>query len=233
METGVTFYELFHTFVTGKTQIMAVLRYLLVISLMVIAITGLAQDKPERKIVQLSGIVIGEDSTATLPGVHIYVPTAGRGTTTNAYGYFSLPVLTGDSLIISAVGFHKQNFIVPFNQGDDITELFQLEVDTIFLENVDILPYPTEEALKQAWLALRLPDETKQLRESLNGEYLAYMIKNTPLDGSLSASYYLDQQLYYQINRYGGISNPFLNPFNWVRFIQDLKSGKYKKKDKN
>jgi len=181
----------------------------------------------------LSGIVIGEDSTQSLPGVHVYVPTSGRGIVTNAYGYFSLPVLMGDSVTVSAIGYHKYHYVVPYDKGENITELFQLVVDTIFLENVDILPYPTEEAFKQAVLAMRLPDEAKKLRESLNGEYLAYMIKNTPLDGSLSASYYLDQQLYYQINRYGTISNPFLNPFNWARFIQDLKSGKYKKKDKN
>lgn len=206
--------------------------FLVIISVFLISFCAQAQDK-QMRIVQLSGMVLGADSAEAIPGAHVWNPKSGRGTTTNAYGYFSMPALTGDSIIISAVGFHKLHFTVPHDQGDDITKVFQLEVDTIFLENVDILPYPTEEAFKQAVLAMKLPDEIKELKESLNGEYLAYMMKNTPMDPSVSARYYLDQQLYYQINRYGMISNPFLNPFNWARFIQDLKSGKYKKKDKH
>ena len=49
--------------------------------------------------VQLSGLVLGEDSTSALPGVNVYVPTIGRGTVTNQYGYFSMPVLPGDSVL--------------------------------------------------------------------------------------------------------------------------------------
>jgi len=207
--------------------------FLLVFLASIISLNLRAQDTRDRKIVQLSGIVIGEDSTETLPGVHVYVPASGRGIVTNAYGYFSLPVLMGDSVTVSAIGYHKFHYVVPYDEGESITEVFHLEVDTIYLENVDIFPYPTEEAFKKAILAMKLPDEIKELRESLNGEYLAYMMKNAPMDPSVTARYYLDQQLYYQINRYGMITNPFLNPFNWARFIQDLKSGKYKKKDKN
>ena len=211
---------------------MRIYRVILAFSLMLFCYAAFSQDVAERRIVQLSGIVVGEDSTSTLPGVHIYSPATGRGTVTNAYGYFSHPFLMGDSIVITAIGHHRLKYVVPFDEGEDITELFQLEQDTIFLENVDIFPYPTEEALKQAILALKLPDEAKDLRESLNGEFLQYMAANTPLDGSITSRYYLDQQLYYQMNRYGGISNPFLNPFNWIRFIQDMKAGKYKKKDK-
>ncbi len=203
------------------------MRLVLAVVLCFGTLAAFSQQTP--RVVQLSGIVLGEDTTNAVPGVHVYVPKYGRGTTTNTYGYFSMPALVGDSVVISAVGYQKQSYIVPANEGDNITEVFQLEVDTLFLDNVDIRPYPTEEAFKEAILALRLPDETKKLRESLDGEFIAYMMQNTPYDGSLNARYFLDQQLYQQNNRFGNIANPFLNPFNWARFIESLKK---KKKDK-
>ena len=51
---------------------------------MMAASSGYAQAK--RKIIQLSGIVLGEDSVRGLPGAHVYVPKAGRGTAPRALG---------------------------------------------------------------------------------------------------------------------------------------------------
>ena len=52
----------------------------------------------QKKIIQLSGVVVGQDSISGVGGVHIYVPKAGRGTTSNPYGYFAMPVLAKDSI---------------------------------------------------------------------------------------------------------------------------------------
>ena len=37
------------------------------------------QQQQKKRVIQLSGVVLGEDSVSGLPGVHIYVPKAGRG----------------------------------------------------------------------------------------------------------------------------------------------------------
>ena len=65
--------------------------------------------KQKKRVIQLSGVVLEEDSVSgvPVPGVHIYVPKAGRGTTTNGMGFFSMPVLEGDEIIISAVGYRS------------------------------------------------------------------------------------------------------------------------------
>ncbi|CAA9281260.1 MAG: hypothetical protein AVDCRST_MAG95-3325, partial [uncultured Adhaeribacter sp.] len=55
-------------------------------------------------VVQFSGIVASGDSLYGVPGVTVYVPKAGRGTATNEYGYFSMPVLAGDSVVVRALG---------------------------------------------------------------------------------------------------------------------------------
>ncbi|MEL7006156.1 MAG: carboxypeptidase-like regulatory domain-containing protein, partial [Bacteroidota bacterium] len=87
----------------------------LLLSMMVTS--ALAQEEDHR-VVQLTGVVFGKDSTRVVPGVHVYTPKAGRGTTTNPYGFFSLPVLEGDSIVFSSVGFQKAHYIVPEHRED-------------------------------------------------------------------------------------------------------------------
>ncbi|MEP0711653.1 MAG: carboxypeptidase-like regulatory domain-containing protein, partial [Algoriphagus sp.] len=67
-----------------------------------------AQDVQEKKVIQLSGIILNADSTDAVPGVNIYVPTKGRGTSSGRFGYFSMPVLEGDSVVFSFIGLKKQ-----------------------------------------------------------------------------------------------------------------------------
>jgi len=174
-------------------------------------------------VVQFTGIIVSDDGISEVPGVHIYVPKSGRGTTTNMYGYFSMPALVGDEVIISAIGFLKQNYVVPEGENGRVNVLFKLEEDTVYLQNVDISPYISERQFKEAILALNLPNNDKIYENRLDGAALATMVRNTPYDAGLNARYYFDQQFYHLQDNYGPRSNPFLNPFNWSRFIQSLK----------
>ncbi len=174
-----------------------------------------------------------EDSTSTgLFGVHVYVPAAGRGTVTNQYGYFSLPVLLGDSVIISVVGYQKQNFIIPGNQGDSFTVLVEMVTDTTILSSVEIFPYPTEELFKEAILALNLPVDDESQVDNLGQEVLARMAQIMSMDASQNYKYYMNQQFYQLHNTYSQqrFNNPLLNPVNWASFIKSLRRGDLKKK---
>ena len=194
--------------------------------------TGLhAQSKPP--VVQFSGVVLSaDDSSAVLPGVHIYVPKAGRGTTTNILGYFSMPVLVGDSVVISAIGYEKQHFIIPNNKGDQITVVIEMSQDTTYLPEIAVFPYPTEEMFKEAILALEMPDQENRdfMKKNLAPDVLAYMMQTTPMDGSENYKIYMQQQFLQQ--HYGNSirTNPFLNPLNWASFIQSIKRGDLKQK---
>jgi hypothetical protein len=179
--------------------------------------------KISQRVVQFTGIIVADDGISEIPGVHVYVPKSGRGTTTNMYGYFSMPALVGDEVVISAIGFLKQHYVVSEGQNGRVNELFKLEEDTVYLQNVDISPYITERQFKEAILALNVPDNDKILQSRLDGAAMALMLRSTPYDASLNARYYFDQQFYYMQDNYGPRSNPFLNPFNWSRFIQSLK----------
>ncbi len=183
----------------------------------------------KRRLIQLSGIILGEDSTSGLPGVHVYVPKAGRGTSSNPTGFFSMPVLAGDSIVISAVGYVRQHYIVPTDMNEDfLTIVVEMTTDNTFLTAVTILPFPTEEVFKQAVLALNVPMDNGIDRRNLNAELMALMMRTTPMDGNLNYRYYMDQYNSALYNKQLGVTNPFLNPFNWARFFRDLKANKKK-----
>lgn len=188
---------------------------------------GYAQNK--RRIIQLSGIVLGEDSVSGLPGVHVYVPKAGRGTSTQPNGFFSMPVLVGDSVVISSVGYIRRHYIVPESPDEFMTIIIEMATDNTFLRDVVIMPFPTEEVFKQAVLALNVPlNENGIDKRNLNAELMALMMQNTPMDGNLNYRYYMNQYNQSISDRSQVRVNPFLNPFNWARFFRDLKKNKKK-----
>ena len=188
---------------------------------------GHAQNR--KRVIQLSGIVLGEDSVSGLPGVHIYVPKAGRGTTSNGTGFFSMPVLVGDSVVISSVGYQRTFTIIPDYPEEYMTVVIEMVTDNTFLKEVTILPFPTEEVFKQAVLALNVPmGENGIDKKALNAQLFALMAQNTPMDGNLNYRYYMDQYNQSITDRSQGRTNPFLNPFNWARFFRDLKQNKKK-----
>jgi CarboxypepD_reg-like domain len=189
-----------------------------------LGVGGSAYSQNQRRIIQLSGVV--SDSVQVLPGVHIYVPKAGRGTTTNTSGFFSMPVLVGDSVVISSVGYHRTHYIVPDSPREFLTILVELTPDITFLKDVVIMALPTEELFKEAVLAMNIPLDNGLDQKSMNAEMLALMARTTPMDGLGNYRYYIDQWSNSAGDKFRPIYNPFLNPLNWARFIRDLKKKK-------
>lgn len=177
-----------------------------------------------KRVIQLSGITM-DTLTGPVPFVNIYVPAAGRGVKTNEVGFFSLPVLAGDSVVISSVGYQRQYYVVPYDAEEYLTIFVSMVEDVTYLREVEILPYPTEEVFKEAVLALNLPPEEID-DKYLNSELLALMLKTTPLSGPANQRYSLDRWAASQNDKFMPVTNPFLNPFNWVKFFNQLKKKK-------
>jgi hypothetical protein len=182
----------------------------------------------QKRVLQLSGIVM-DTATGPIPGVHIYIPKAGRGTTSNGVGFFSLPVLVGDSVVISSVGYQRRHYIVENSDKEFVTIVVPMVEDVTMLGVIVITPYPTEEVFKEAVLALNLPPDNQIDQKNLNAELLALMLKTTPMDGPLNQRYALNQWVASQNDKFMPVTNPFFNPFNWVKFFNGLKNNKKKK----
>ncbi|MFZ6008925.1 MAG: carboxypeptidase-like regulatory domain-containing protein [Bacteroidota bacterium] len=186
-----------------------------------------AKAQQQKRVIQLSGVVI-DTVAGALPGVHVYIPKAGRGVTSNVVGFFSLPVLVGDSVVISSVGYQRQHYIVPNASTEYLTIVVPMVQDVTYLKEIEILPYPTEEVFKEAVMALNLPADAQIDQKNLNAELLALMLKTTPMDGPMNQRYYLNQWAGSQNDKFMPVTNPFLNPFNWVKFFNSLKKNKKK-----
>lgn len=205
--------------------------YLLLLPLVIVLSLFSQPVQAQRKapVVQFSGIVLAaDDSTAVLPGVHVYVPKAGRGTVTNGLGYFSMPVLVGDSVVISYTGYEKQHYRIPNNIGEAITVIIELSPDTSYLPEITIFPYPTEQFFKQAILAMDMPKEEEDiLKRNMDATLLAMMMENMAMDGSENYKRFTQQQIMDTHNRNFVRTNPFFNPMNWAKFIQSIRKGEY------
>ena len=128
-------------------------RFFLLLSLVVL--TGLlaaprAWAQGKRRVVQFTGIVASGDSLLGVPGASVYVPKAGRGTTSNAYGYFSMAVLAGDSIVFRSLGYSNQTIIIPADyQRQSFSIIVSLKEDATVLPEVRIFPTPPSRPLKR------------------------------------------------------------------------------------
>jgi hypothetical protein len=182
--------------------------------------------------IMLSGLIIDGDESYGVSGVHIYVKGAGIGTTSNQVGYFGLPVMIGDTILISAVGYKQQQLVVPKTGDAGMTILVDLQTKSTMLPLVEVFPFPTKELFKEAFLALELPDtQLKQLEENLNSERMAALAANMPMSPGANHRFYMNKQINQMSNRYMMPTVSLLNPFAWGEFIKSVKRGDLKKKE--
>jgi len=179
----------------------------------------------QRRVIQLSGFVT-DTATMVLPGVHVYVPKAGRGTPTTNAGFFTMPVLVGDSVVFSAVGYKRASYKVPDLAKESWTIFVELAPDVTVLGEALVMGIPTEELFKEAVLAMNIPLDNVMDSKAMNAEMLALMARTTPMDGAGNYRYYIEQWSNSAGDKFRPAYNPFLNPLNWARFIRDLKKKK-------
>jgi len=212
-------------------KITNLLSLLLVLALFFLSQFSLAQDRQEKKVIQLSGIVLNADSTDAVPGVNIYVPKKGRGTVSGRFGYFSMPVLEGDTILFTFIGLKKQSFIVPEKvENDRISLILNMEVDEIALAEIEVVPYPTEEEFKQAVLAMTVVDPMSISRSNMRPEMLLRWAESMPASGNENFRYFQEGQLLQNQDIYGPRPLRILDPFAWSQFIRSIKRGDLKSK---
>ena len=196
-----------------------------------------AHAQGKRKIVQFTGIVATGDSLLGVPGATVYVPKAGRGTTSNAYGYFSMAVLAGDSIVIRSLGYSNQTIVIPKDfQRLSYSVIVTLKEDATVLPEVRVFPYTTERDFKKAFLALRLPTERgSAAADNLNQELMNKIFRTQPMGAVANfrqtmsnQQFDYDRKMGMAPNQYS--NNPLLNPFSWLQLIQQVKKGEFKKK---
>lgn len=182
-------------------------------------------------LIQLSGVVVSEETLAELPYTTVLDKTSRRGVFCDYYGYFTMVVYPGDTLIFSAYGHKTSNYIVPDTLSNNFYSIIHvMEMDTLELPNVEVFPWPSREDFARAFVNMDPYDDAiRRAQRQLSGESLAFAAARLDLDASFA---YGTVQSQYQTKLYTNNqlpANNLLNPYAWSKLIQDWKAGKLSK----
>ena len=214
--------------------------FLAIIAIHCLSTISQAQDK-DPIVIQFSGIVVTGDSSFGVPHVLIYVPKSMRGTETNDIGYFTMPALAGDSVIVNHIGYKKQHIILPDGvDKQSYTYIIDLKTDTAELAEISILPYPTFQFFKQAFAKVDIPSDENESnwQKNLSKENMERMMLGmAPSSYESYRNFSLKEIKKMEtsniITNNPQFYNPLLNPFAWINLVKELKEkAKKRKKDK-
>lgn len=182
-------------------------------------------------LIQLSGVVVSEETLGELPYTTVLNKTGERGVFCDYYGYFTMVVFPGDTLLFSAYGHKTSNYIVPDTLDNQFYSIIHvMEVDTIDLPDVKVYPWPSREDFARAFVNMDPYDDAiRRAQRQLSGESLAFAAARLDVDGSLA---YGSVQSQYQTQLYTQNqlpANNLLNPYAWSKLIKDWKAGKLAK----
>lgn len=182
----------------------------------------------DSNLIQLSGVVIGDENLEAMPYTTIFDKSIRRGVIADYYGYFSTVVYPGDTLYFSYFGYKTSTYIVPDTLTDNrYSIIHMLQRDTLNLPEIIVYPWPSREDFARAFIEMRPYDDAlKRAQRELSGESLAFVAAR--VEGDASLAYGMTQntnftRLYTQ-NQLP--ANNLFNPYAWAKLVQDWKNGK-------
>lgn len=225
------------TFIPNKKNMRGTTFLLFLVVLGVILAAGFSgqslSNQPPRRVIQFTGLVLTGDSLKPLPFATVWVKNTNRGTSTDYYGFFSIPVYNTDTLRFSSVGFEDVYYAIPDTLTRSRYSAVQMMTrDTIHLPETVIYPWPTREQFRHAFIHTEIPsDDYDRAMRNLAQAEMRERFENMPMDGSMNFRHYVQQhsdRLYY-----AGQSPPIriFDPIAWAEFFQAWREGRFRRSD--
>ncbi len=182
----------------------------------------------EKSLIQLTGVIVSSDSLENLSFSTVFHKGSKRGTVSDYYGYFSIVVLPGDTLLFKNFGYKTSSYIVPDTLKDDRYSIIHvLQADYKELPAAIIYPWPSREAFAKAFLEMHPYDDAlRRAQKQLSGANLAFIAARVSTDPGLTYSWQQNQQLTKIYTMGQSPVNNLFNPVSWNSFINSWKSGK-------
>jgi hypothetical protein len=183
-------------------------------------------------VVQIYGVIMSADSLKALPSVSVMVKGRNQGTISSEQGVFSIPLLRGDVIEFTSVGYKPKLYTIPQNLVGNQQSMIQLMVeDTVYLPATIIRKRPTREEFERDFATTAVPNDQQEIaRQNLSESNLRALMAAYPRDGREATNYYLKQnaQKYYSAGQLP--PQNLFNPLAWAEFIKAWKRGDFKSK---
>ena len=187
-------------------------------------------ERQQPNLVQFSGVVV-TDSLLPVPFTNILVKNTYRGTMSDVYGYFSFVAQEGDTILFSAVGFQRSQYVIPQDLGDSKYSMIHvMGRDTVQLRELAVYPWPSKEQFREAFLNLELPDDDHQLAmKNMSPAEMLQRMENLPPDAYQSFQYQMAMDHTRLYHSGGAPSINLFNPIAWAQFLQAWQNGDFSK----
>jgi hypothetical protein len=187
-------------------------------------------DKLKDSVVEVYGFVMTTDSLKGLPGVTISVKGRNQGTFTNDQGVFSIPLMKGDVIEFTSIGYKPIIVTIPRDIPGNQYSMIQTMTDTAeYLPVTIIKPRPTKDQFDRDFVNTAVPDDQIEVaRQNMSEAKRRMLAKVLPADAKEAASTYLRQSA--TRYSYQGQAPPqnIFNPIAWADFINAWKRGDFK-----
>ncbi|MEY4329490.1 MAG: hypothetical protein RL609_238 [Bacteroidota bacterium] len=141
---------------------MRILQLSTLVAFLLMGLSSNAQKTTKEPVVQITGVCLVSDSLFPAPYVSVIRGKDRRGTYSNRDGYFTIPAVSGDTLVFICTGLETTFFVVPETEEHQLQVVTKMEIAPKELSPLYILPYPAPHELKQEVLALDLPGDGHQ-----------------------------------------------------------------------
>jgi hypothetical protein len=184
------------------------------------------------RLIQLSGVIVSSDSLEQLPFTTIFDLASRRGTIADYYGFFSMVVFPGDTLLFSYFGYKTSSYIVPDTLSDNrYSIIHMMSKDTVNLPTVTVYPWPSREDFARAFVEMKPYDDAlRRAQKQLSGDNLAFVAARLSSDASLSYGWVQNQQNTKLYTMGQTPVNNLFNPYSWASFIDSWKKGELGRK---
>ncbi len=193
-----------------------------------------AQEKPEGKLVQFTGIIKDDTSNFPVPYVSITnVSYQNQFFTANYQGFFSFVAHEGDTIQLSSVGYRSAEIVIPRTDNNKYTAIIKMNADIISLPAVHLLPWASIEEFNIAFMNIKIAsDDILLAKQNLSRESLMAMAREVPMDANEINTFTSNQNHIKLSNEHINqrANNPLLNPFAWGKFINSIQKGKESRK---
>jgi hypothetical protein len=147
-------------------------------------------DKLRDSVVQLYGFVMTSDSLKGIPGVTVAVKGRNQGTFTNDQGVFEIPLLKGDVIEFSSIGYKSIIVQIPHDLKGNQYSMVQLMTDSAqYLTATIIKPRPSQAQFNRDFINTNVPDDQIEIaRQNTSEAKRRILAKTLPADSREAAN---------------------------------------------